>query len=129
MTLTGGRPDNWTAVSTECLSLIESLTTKLSTEVSLQVHLQQPPLDPKLLGPVLTNGHANGHANGHVNGQAGLKKTSVLFRFFLHSKFYLLKLPVHTFTKFPKNFDLEEAKTQRQPMKVLFYSFHLNGHS
>ena len=79
---TGGRPDNWIAVSTECLSLIESLTTKLSAEVSLQVHLQQPPLDPKFLGPVLTNGHANGHANG----QAGLKKTSVLFFFFFTLK-------------------------------------------
>ncbi|XP_020625702.1 nucleoporin NDC1-like [Orbicella faveolata] len=66
-----GRPDNWTIVSTECLSLIESLTTKLSAEVSLQVHLQQPPLDPRFLGPALTNGHANGHANGHVNGHAG----------------------------------------------------------
>ena len=71
----GGRPDNWTIVSTECLSLVESLTTKLLAEVSLHVHLQQPPLDPKFLSPALTNGHANsnGHSNGHANGHAGLK--------------------------------------------------------
>lgn len=59
--LTGGRPDNWTSISTECLSLIESLTHKLSAEVSLQTHRQQPVLDPKVLGPALVNGHANGH--------------------------------------------------------------------
>lgn len=56
-----GRPDNWTNISTECLSLIESLTHKLSAEVSLQTHRQQPVLDPKVLGPALVNGHANGH--------------------------------------------------------------------
>lgn len=56
-----GRPDNWTNISTECLSLIESLTHKLSGEVSLQTHLQQPVLDPKVLGPALINGHINGH--------------------------------------------------------------------
>ncbi|PFX30801.1 Nucleoporin NDC1 [Stylophora pistillata] len=56
-----GRPDNWTNIFTECLSLIESLTHKLSGEVSLQTHLQQPVLDPKVLGPALINGHTNGH--------------------------------------------------------------------
>jgi len=68
-----GRPDSWTVVSTECLSLIESLTSKLLAEVSLHVHLQQPPLDLKFLSPALTNGHANsnGHGNGHANGHAG----------------------------------------------------------
>lgn len=59
--LAGGRPDNWTSISTECLSLIESLTHKLSAEVSLQTHRQQPVLDLKVLGPALVNGHANGH--------------------------------------------------------------------
>ena len=58
----GGRPANWTDVSAECLSLIETLTNKLSAEVSLQAHLQQPALDPKVLGSSLANGHANGHA-------------------------------------------------------------------
>jgi len=68
-----GRPDSWTVVSTECLSLIESLTSKLLAEVSLHVHLQQPPLDPKFLSPALTNGHANSNrnSNGHANGHAG----------------------------------------------------------
>ncbi len=63
---TGGRPDNWTDISTECLYLIESLTNNLAAEVSLQTHFQQPPLDPKVLAPALTNGQANGHVNGHA---------------------------------------------------------------
>lgn len=64
-----GRPSNWTDVSTECLYLIDSLTTKLSSEVSLQAHLQQITMDSKQLGSaVRNNGERNGYANGHANG-------------------------------------------------------------
>ena len=71
MFYTGGRPANWTDISTECLFLIESLTNKLLSEVSLQAQLQQPPLDPKMFGSSLTNGYVNGHANGLANGNTG----------------------------------------------------------
>ena len=66
-------------MSTECLYLIDSLTTKLSSEVSLQAHLQQITMDSKQLGSaVRNNGQSNGYANGHANGHVGRYSVHVL---------------------------------------------------
>lgn len=64
-----GRPSNWADLSTECLHLIDSLTSRLLSAVSLQAHVQQSSLDAKQIGLSRNgNGYSNGHANGHANG-------------------------------------------------------------
>ena len=62
-------------MSTECLHLIDSLTSRLLSAVSLQAHVQQSSLDAKQIGLSRNgNGYSNGHANGHANGNTGRQK-------------------------------------------------------
>lgn len=62
-------------MSTECLHLIDSLTSKLLSAVSLQARIQQSSLDAKQFGSSHnSNGYSNGYANGHANGHTGRHK-------------------------------------------------------
>lgn len=62
-------------MSTECLHLIDSLTSKLLSAVSLQAHIQQSSLDAKQFGSSHnSNGYSNGYANGRANGPTGRHK-------------------------------------------------------